>query len=146
MLAKVAAQSSSSTETEALCADDIADHGLPSALAQLLRTARHLPGAVDGCDDGSRVAHQRFRLERAHRATPRVAAFVEDRVTALELGSDRSCFPISFSVFGSAAAAKGSPRSPDSRAGIKRAGLSERTIKTSKTARSHRRVTRCFGS
>ena len=86
MLNEAAAQAASSMETEAISVDDIADHGLPSALAQLLRTARlYLAQAMDTMKEvASRTSDSDWNehTEQLHR----VASFVEDRVTALELG------------------------------------------------------------
>ncbi len=126
---EAAAQAESSTETEAISVDDIADHGLPSALAQLLRTARHyLAQAMDTMKEvASRTSDSDWseHTEQLHR----VASFVEDRVTALELGQRSFLLPDQFQRF-SALLRQRRESAHLSRSELsKRAGLSERTIK-----------------
>ena len=110
MLNEAAAQSSSSTETEALCADEIADHELPSALAQLLRTARHyLAQSMDAMTEvASRTSDSDWNEHTEQ--LRRVAAFVEDRVTALELGQRSFLLPDQFQRFRFCCGSEGSPR------------------------------------
>ena len=129
MLNEAAAQSSSSTETEALCADDIADHGLPSALAQLLRTARHyLAQSMDAMTEvASRTSDSDWNEHTEQ--LRRVAAFVEDRVTALELGQRSFLLPDQFQRFSVLLRQRRESAHPTRGEVSKRAGLSERTIK-----------------
>jgi hypothetical protein len=104
------ALSSSSTETEALSADEVAEHAPPSVLAHLLRTVRyHIAQATDVM---RQVATQTSDGEWEEQATHlrRIAAFVEDRVIALDLGQRSFLCPISFSVFRRCCGSEGSPR------------------------------------
>ena len=129
MLNEAAAQSSSSTETEALCADDIADHGLPSALAQLLRTARHyLAQSMDAMREvASRTSDSDWNEHTEQ--LRRVAAFVEDRVTALDLGQRSFLLPDQFQRFSALLRQRRESAHLTRGEVSKRAGLSERTIK-----------------
>ena len=129
MLNEAAAQSSSSTETEALCADELADHGLPSALAQLLRTARHyLAQSLDAMTEvASRTSDSDWNEHTEQ--LRRVAAFVEDRVTALELGQRSFLLPDQFQRFSALLRQRRESAHLTRGEVSKRAGLSERTIK-----------------
>ena len=129
MLNEAAAQAASSTETEAISVDDIADHGLPSALAQLLRTARHyLAQSMDAMKEVASRTSDSDWIEHTEQLR-RVASFVEDRVTAMELGQRSFLLPDQFQRF-SALLRQRRESSHLSRSELsKRAGLSERTIK-----------------
>jgi transcriptional regulator with XRE-family HTH domain len=129
MLNEAASQSDSSTETEALAVDDTADHGLPSALAQLLRTARHYLGqAMDTMREvASRTSDSDWNEHTEQ--LRRVASFVDDRVTALLLGQRSFLLPDQFQHF-SALLRQRRESAHLSRSELaKRSGLSDRTIK-----------------
>jgi hypothetical protein len=93
------ALSSSSTETEALSADEVAEHAQPSVLAHLLRTMRH--HIAQATDVMRQVATQTSDGEWEEQATHlrRIAAFVEDRVIALDLGQRSFLLPDQFQRF-----------------------------------------------
>jgi transcriptional regulator with XRE-family HTH domain len=124
-----AALSSSPTETEALSADEVAEHAPPSVLAHLLRTVRyHIAQATDVM---RQVANQTSDGEWEEQATHlrRIAAFVEDRVIALDLGQRSFLLPDQFQRFSTLLRQR---RESALLSGIelsKRAGLSLRTIK-----------------
>ncbi len=129
MLNEAASQSDSSTETEALAVDDTADHGFPSALAQLLRTARHYLGqAMDTMREvASRTSDSDWNEHTEQ--LRRVASFVDDRVTALLLGQRSFLLPDQFQHF-SALLRQRRESAHLSRSELaKRSGLSDRTIK-----------------
>ena len=118
---------------DGFCADDIADHGLPSALAQLYgrrvttwRSMDVTKGRVAGSD----------LTNETHRAAPSRCGLrrIRDGAGAWVSGSFLARSVSAFS--GAAAVAATGVGSSDSRGGIQRAGLSERTIKEHlKTAR-----------
>ena len=127
------AAESSSMETEALSADEVTEHLPPSVLAQLLRTVRHhLAQATDGIrQSAARTGDGEWEQQATQ--LRRIAAFVEDQVSAMDIGQRSFLCPISFSVFDAASAAKGVAHLT----GIelsRRAGLSPGRSRTSKCA------------
>ena len=119
----------SSTETEALSLENAADHGPPSALSQLVRTVRHhIAQAADAMRQvASRAGDAEWEEQTAQ--LRRIAAFVEDRVTALDLGQRSFLLPDQFQRFSTLLRQR---RESAHLSGIelsKRAGLSLRTIK-----------------
>mgnify|MGYP002345874833 CR=1 FL=1 len=124
-----AALSASSTETEALSVEEVVEHLPPSVLSQLLRTMRH--HIAQATDVMRQVATQTSDGEWEEQATHlrRIAAFVEDRMTALDLGQRSFLLPDQFQRFSTLLRQR---REAAHLSGIelsKRAGLSLRTIK-----------------
>ncbi len=124
-----AALGASSTETEALSGEEVAEHLPPSVLSQLLRTMRH--HIAQATDVMRQVATQTSDGEWEEQATHlrRIAAFVEDRMIALDLGQRSFLLPDQFQRFSTLLRQR---RESAHLSGIelsKRAGLSLRTIK-----------------
>ena len=124
-----AAIGESSTESEALSGEEVAEHLPPSVLSQLLRTMRH--HIAQATDVMRQVATQTSDGEWEEQATHlrRIAAFVEDRMTALDLGQRSFLLPDQFQRFSTLLRQR---RESAHLSGIelsKRAGLSLRTIK-----------------
>ena len=124
-----AALSASSTETEALSVEEVVEHLPPSVLSQLLRTMRH--HIAQATDVMRQVATQTSDGEWEEQATHlrRIAAFVEDRMIALDLGQRSFLLPDQFQRFSTLLRQR---RESAHLSGIelsKRAGLSLRTIK-----------------
>ena len=120
---------SSSTETEALSADEVVEHAQPAVLAQLLRTMRH--HIAQATDVMRQVATQTSDGEWEEQASHLrcIAAFVEDRMIALDLGQRSFLLPDQFQRFSTLLRQR---RESAHLSGIelsKRAGLSLRTIK-----------------
>ncbi len=128
------AAESSSMETEALRADEVAEHSPPSVLAQLLRTVRHhLAQATDGI---RQVAARTGDGEWEQQATQlrRIAAFVEDQVSAMDIGQRSFLLPDQLQRFSTLLRQR---RESAHLTGIelsRRAGLSPRTIKNIESA------------
>ncbi len=128
------AAESSSMETEALSADEVAEHSPPSVLAQLLRTVRHhLAQATDGI---RQVAARTGDGEWEQQATQlrRIAAFVEDQVSAMDIGQRSFLLPDQLQRFSTLLRQR---RESAHLTGIelsRRAGLSPRTIKNIESA------------
>ena len=124
-----AALGASSTETEALSGEEVAEHLPPSVLSQLLRTMRH--HIAQATDVMRQVATQASDGEWEEQATHlrRIAAFVEDRMIAMDLGQRSFLLPDQFQRFSTLLRQR---RESAHLSGIelsKRAGLSLRTIK-----------------
>ena len=121
-------------ETEALSADEVAEHSPPSVLAQLLRTVRHhLAQATDGI---RQVAARTGDGEWEQQATQlrRIAAFVEDQVSAMDIGQRSFLLPDQLQRFSTLLRQR---RESAHLTGIelsRRAGLSPRTIKNIESA------------
>ncbi len=140
------AVSSSSTETEALSVEEVVEHLPPSVLSQLLRTMRH--HIAQATDVMRQVATQTSDGEWEEQATHlrRIAAFVEDRMIALDLGQRSFLLPDQFQRFSTLLRQR---RESAHLSGIelsKRAGLCLcAPSRTSKVARCRRRGKRCYG-
>ena len=120
---------SSSTETEALPIEEIAEHSPPSVLAQVLRTVRHhLAQATDGIRQvAGRTGDGAWEQQAAQ--LRRIAAFVDERVITLDIGQRSFLLPDQFLRFSTLLRER---RESAHLSGIelsKRAGLSLRTIK-----------------
>ena len=114
---------------DALSIEDIADHGLPSALAQLLRTARHhIAQAADAMKEVASRSDDADWNEQTEQLR-RIASFVEDRVVALDLGQRSFLLPDQFQRFSSLLRQRRESGLLSRSELSKRAGLSERTIK-----------------
>ena len=114
---------------DALSIEDIADHGLPSALAQLLRTARHhIAQAADAMKEVASRSGDADWNEQTEQLR-RIASFVEDRVVALDLGQRSFLLPDQFQRFSSLLRQRRESGLLSRSELSKRAGLSERTIK-----------------
>ena len=120
---------SSSTETETIPSEEVAEHSPPSVLAQVLRMVRHhLAQATDGIRQVvARTGDGEWEQQAAQ--LRRIAAFVEDRVITLDLGQRSFLLPDQFLRFSTLLRER---RESAHLSGIelsKRAGLSLRTIK-----------------